>query len=204
MTHSSQENIFVERVFKTLDVLDPAGRTLLVGGAAIAAYAQHASLEWQHPNAINGPPFPDIDVLADEQTMVDYLTGQYGDLDEFVVQDDPYDMERKDGEAVYATPPDSSDMLRFTAFSVDEKFPQWNFPDLVSDPHKTIVINGRKILLPGPVLTWKALHGRPKDQEVIDSILGGPPQDLVAHIGRHTLGIIRSLRHGTLGQDTLF
>jgi hypothetical protein len=204
MTHSSQENIFVERVFKTLDVLDPAGRTLLVGGAAIAAYAQHASLEWQHPNAINGPPFPDIDVLADEQTMVDYLTGQYGDMDEFVVQDDPYDMERKDGMAVYATPPDSSDMLRFTAFTVDEKFQKWNFRDLASGPHEVIILGGRRVLRPGPVLTWKALHNRPKDREVIDSVLNGPSQDLRDHIGRRTLETVASLMDGSLGQDALF
>lgn len=191
-------------MFKTLDVLDPDGRTLLIGGAALATYAQRLGLQWQHPRAVNGPPFPDIDVLADEQAMVDYLTGQYGGLDEFVVQDDPYDMERKDGMAVYATPPDSSGMLNFTAFTVDEKLPQWNFHGLASDPHRVIVINGRKVLHPGPVLMWKALHGRPKDREVIDSILNGPSRDLAAHIGKHTLWSVRSLMDGALGQDALF
>lgn len=204
MAYSSQENIFVERVLKTLDTLDPDKRTLLIGGAALAVYAWHLGLQWQHPQAVSGPPFPDIDVLADERTMEDYLSGRYGNLDKFSVRADPYDTTRKYGEAVYATPSGSADMLSFTAFATDERLPQWNFHDLVGDPHKVIVLEGRKVLRPGPVLMWKALHNRPKDRDVIDSILNGAPQDLIGRIGERTLWTIRSLTEGTLEQDTLF
>lgn len=205
---------YINRAMQTLDYLDTPSLELrdeivVVGGAALAMYLHRIGVLWEHPTLSKGEEV-DLDVLANSDTfnrLRDMFTGDHikRELDLVKVSGYP------EARGITMGPKDGSDLLQFTAITPDPLVPELTgrpdgVPGLADmgkyDLYIVSRVDGWNVLIPEWVLRWKATHGRPKDEEVIDSVLEANSQH--KFLGEEAVRSIDRIRHNTTSQGALF